>query len=67
MNIISPISVTPDNGWTRWEVTLDPAGAHVVRTICVRRDTGLEFTRTIKPQSQNWKRAVKLAQQQGMR
>jgi hypothetical protein len=55
------IEVTPDNGWTRWEVNLHEFAEPVAVTICVRRDTGLEFTRTLKPHSANWKKAVRLA------
>jgi len=56
------ISVSPDGGWTRYEVRLEPtSGQHTVQVIKTRRDTGLEFTQTIKPGSQNWRRAVRLA------
>jgi hypothetical protein len=55
------IAVSPDNGWTRWEVNLREFAQPVAVTLCVRRDTGLEFTRTLKPGSANWKKAVGLA------
>jgi hypothetical protein len=42
-------------------VNLRPDGKHDVIVLCERRDTGLEYSRTIKPGSQNWKRAVRLA------
>lgn len=45
-----------------YEVKLEPeTGHHIVVVQCCRRDTGVEFTRTIKLASRNWKQAVKLA------
>jgi hypothetical protein len=58
---LATMTVTPDGGWTTWRVTLAGDGAHVVHTVCVRRETGEEYTRTIKPGSENWSRAVRLA------
>ena len=55
------IALSPDNGWTRWEVNLTEFAEPAAQTICVRRDTGLEFARTLKPHSANWKKAVRLA------
>lgn len=43
----------------RYEVNLRPDGNHDVIVLCQRRDTGLEFSRTIKPGSRNWHRAVR--------
>ena len=61
------IRVTPDGGRTRYDVRFWENSAGIeehdpdVVVLKERRDTGLEFTQKIKPQSQNWKRAVKLA------
>jgi hypothetical protein len=55
------IAVSPDAEWTRWEVNPHEFEEPIAVTICVRRDTGLEFTRTLKPHSANWKKAVRLA------
>jgi hypothetical protein len=57
------IEVSPDGGWTRYDVKLNAAGegAHWVAVHKLRRATMTEYTQTIKPGSNNWWRAVKLA------
>lgn len=57
------IRVTPDGGRTRYDVRFVDTENPDVVVIKHRRDTGLEFTQKIKPQSANWKRAVKLARE----
>lgn len=57
------IEVSPDGGWTRYDVALnaDGEGQHWVAVHKTRRDTLTEYTQTIKPGSRNWWMAVKLA------
>lgn len=66
--IVRPAST----GGVRYHVDLDPAGNHLVRVEKTRRQlphgygwTSPTYFQTIKPNSQNWRRAVRLAMEHG--
>lgn len=54
------------DGWNRYDVCLNPTDSDRPKVFVIkeRRDTGLEFTQTIKPGSAIWRRAVRLAREQ---